>query len=78
MGVMSIQKGAEATASPATVAGVAVSSATLLRTALINGGDLYVPDRVLSTLNSSNFHNSHGKQVLKLLLTDKNTEALRG
>lgn len=68
---MSIQKGDEATASPATVVGVDTSSATLLRTALINGEDLYVLDPVLSILNSSNFHKNRRKQVLKLLLTDK-------
>lgn len=68
---MSIQKGAEATASPATVVGVDASSATLLRTALINGEDLYVLDPVLSILNSFNFHKNCRKQVLKLLLIDK-------
>lgn len=73
----SIQKGAEATARPATVAGVDASRATLLRTALINGGDLYAPDPVLCTLNSFNFHDNCRKQVQKLLLTDKNTETPR-
>lgn len=68
---MSLQKAAEATARPATVAGVDASSATLLRTALVNGGDLCALDPALSTLNPSNFHDNRKNPILKLLLTDK-------